>query len=109
MGARTDPELAAQLRKAAAGEAPVEAVIALRRDGAAADTAAVAEDLLARVKDQTGAEPQDYNVFRNLGSFVVAAPPAFIERLLEQPEVESAMANRQSRPVVEPLGRRSTG
>jgi hypothetical protein len=108
MAARTDPVLTAQLRDAAAGEQPVGAVIALRRDSARTGGDAVTgltEDLLARVKEQTGAEAHDYNVFRNLGSFAVVAPPRFIEGLIEQPEVESAIANRQPEAVVEPLGR----
>src|ERR687890_762856 len=108
MAARTDPVLSAQLREAAAGEEPVEAVIGLRQEegGAGGDAVTrLTEDLLARVKVQTGAEAHDYNVFRNLGSFAVVAPARFIQGLIEQPEVESAIANRQPEAVVEPLGR----
>jgi hypothetical protein len=110
MATRTDPVLSAQLREAAAGDEPVQAVIGLREEegGAGGDAVTgLTEDLLARVKEQTGAEARDYNVFRNLGSFVVVAPARFIEGLLEQPEVESAMANRQPEAIVEPLGRPS--
>jgi hypothetical protein len=110
MGTRTDPVLSAQLAEAAAGDRPVQAVIGLRRDSggaASADVGAVTEALLDRVTRATGSEALDYNVFGNLGSFVVVAPPTFIRGLLEQPEVESAIANRQPRPVVEPLGRPS--
>jgi hypothetical protein len=109
MAARTDPVLSAQLREAAAGEEPVQAVIGLREEGEGAGdgdaVTALTEDLLARVKEQTGAEAHDYNVFRNLGSFAVVAPARFIQALIEQPEVESAIANRQPEAVVEPLGR----
>ena len=109
MAARTDPVLSAQLRAAAAGEAPVEAVIGLRQEGRGAGdgdaVAALTEDLLARVREQTGAEAHDYNVFRNLASFAVVAPARVIASLIEQPEVESAIANRQPGAVVEPLGR----
>ena len=108
MAARTDPVLSAQLREAAAGEEPVEAVIGLRQEegGAGGDAVtSLTQDLLARVKEQTGAEAHDYNVFRNLGSFAVVAPARFIQGLIEQPEVESAIANRQPEAVVEPLGR----
>ena len=112
MAARTDPVLSAQLDEAAAGERPVQAVIGLHRDSGggastAGDVGALTADLLARVTRATGSEALEHNVFRNLGSFVVVAPPAFIRGLLEQPEVESAMANRQPEPVVEPLGRPS--
>jgi hypothetical protein len=109
MAARTDPVLSAQLRAAAAGEEPVQAVIGLRQEGpGAADGDAVTgltEDLLARVREQTGAEAQDYNVFRNLASFAVVAPARFIASLIAQHKVESAIANRQPGAVVEPLGR----
>jgi hypothetical protein len=105
MAARTDPVLSAQLREAAAGEEPVQAVIGLREEGDGAAVTGLTEDLLARVKEQTGAEAHDYNVFRNLGSFAVVAPARFIQALIEQPEVESAIANRQPEAVVEPLGR----
>ena len=111
MAARMDPALSAQLDAAAADDQPVQAVIALRRDAGPAagaqDVGAIAEDLLARVARETGCAPVDHNVFRNLGSFVVVAPPQFVRALLEQPEVEAAMANRQPGPVVEPLGGRA--
>jgi hypothetical protein len=112
MAVRMDPALSAQLDAAAADDQPVQAVIALRRDAGPAaaggqDVGALAEDLLSRVARETGTPPVDHNVFRNLGSFVVVAPPAFVRCLLEQPEVEAAMANRQPGPVVEPLGGRA--
>jgi hypothetical protein len=34
-------------------------------------------------------------VFPNLGYFVLSAPPGFVERVLDQPEVASASANRK--------------
>ncbi len=106
-----DPTLSAQLDASAAGGEPVGAVIALRSDaagnGAAPasgdEVACLAEDLLDRVGRETGSQARDYNVFRNLGSFVVVASSTFIRVLLEQPEVESAMANRQPGPVVAPV------
>src|SRR5215468_397811 len=96
--ARVDPELSRQLSAAKASTAPVQAVFRLRSDakGAAAPsperTEALARELLDRVKDETAAEPTAHNVFRNLGYFVVAAEPRFIEALIDQPEVASAQA-----------------
>lgn len=108
MAARTDPTLSAQLDGSTAGDEPIQAVIALRaNDGPPAsgdDVACLTEDLLDRVGRETGSQARDYNVFRNLGSFVVVASSTFIRTLLEQPEVESAMANRQPQPVVAPVG-----
>jgi hypothetical protein len=102
--AQVDPELRRQLSRAATAEAePVEAVLRLRpptrrgaapSGGAARDLAAV---VVARVAREMGASPGDYdvNVFENLGYFVLAAPPDFVERVLDQPEVASASANRR--------------
>jgi hypothetical protein len=102
--AQVDPELRRQLSRAATAEAgPVEAVLRLRpavRRGASPSGSA-ARDLaalvVARVAEQLGASPGDYdvNVFENLGYFVLAAPPDFVERVLDQPEVASASANRR--------------
>ena len=57
----------------------------------------VARDLLARVAEEMGAAASDYdfNVFPNLGYLVLSAPAGFVERVLHQPEVASASANRR--------------
>jgi hypothetical protein len=104
---RVDPELRRQLSRAATARtepaAPVEAVLRLRpatrrgpapSGGEARDLAAV---VVARVAEELGVSPGDYdvNVFENLGYFVLAAPPGFVERVLDQPEVASASANRR--------------
>ncbi len=36
-----------------------------------------------------------FNVFPNLGYFVLVAAPVFVERVVDQPEVASASANRR--------------
>jgi len=107
-----DSELLQQLEAAQENGEPVEAVVSLRAeagsDYVSADrTEEISHDVLDRVERKTGVSPDKLNVFRNLGTFVVAAEPAFVVELLEQPEVESAAANRRGEPVVEPLGRRS--
>ena len=82
----------------------MEAVLRLRnpvrrseRTAPTRSTQEVAETLFERVADDCGLRARDYewNVFPNLGYAVVSAPPAFIERLLSQPEVLSASANRR--------------
>jgi hypothetical protein len=102
--ARVDPELRRQLRDAAAAEAaPVEAVLRLRPTmrSARAPTPGATRDLAAlvvgRVAEELGAaaDQYDFNVFPNLGYFVLSAPPGFVERVLDQPEVASASANRK--------------
>ena len=100
--APSDPEISPGLRRQldAAGEAErVEAVLTLRPDeaGEPAEPSAVEETVervLRRVAEETGTTDYDFNVFGFLESFAVAAEPRFIERLLGQPEVESATANR---------------
>lgn len=59
------------------------------------ETDELARELLARVAEQVGGQADDFNIFRNMGSFVVSAKPAFVRALLEQPEVSSAVANQQ--------------
>jgi hypothetical protein len=104
---RADPELTRQLERAAADDAPVEAVFVLRlpRGRAAPDpaqTEALARELVDRVRDSTGRSVGDVHVFRNLGRFVVSADADVVRELLAQPEVESALANR--RPGEERVG-----
>jgi len=103
---KVDPELRRQLNGAAAAEAkPVEAVLRLRptpRSAAAPPpkaTRQLAELVVSRVAEELGVAEGEYelNVLPNLGYFVLAAPPVFVERVLDQPEVASASANRRKR------------
>ena len=102
--ARVDPELRRQLSDAATAEAaPVEAVLRLRpttRSSVAPPPGAtrdLAELVVGRVAEELGAAAGRYDVtvFPNLGYFVLSAPPGFVERVLDQPEVASASANRR--------------
>lgn len=101
---KVDPELRRQLTEAAASApGPVEAVLRLRstlrstRTPAPEATRDLAQQLVARVAKELGAAAGEYdlNVFPNLGYCVVSAPPGFVERVLVQPEVASASANRR--------------
>jgi len=102
---KIDPELRRQLDRAAASKpAPVEAVLRLRpptrrssRPPVPEAAQDVARELLARVAEEVGAAASDYdfNVFPNLGYLVLSAPAGFVERVLHQPEVASASANRR--------------
>jgi hypothetical protein len=99
---KIDPELVKQLDATAASQdTKVEAVIRLKPDDASQivpapeKTETLASDLMERVKGQVGKSATRYNVFRNLGSFVVSAHPSFIRELISQPEVASAVANQQ--------------
>ncbi len=52
-----------------------------------------AEAVLARVGKIVGETPQAHNVFRRMQSLVVAASWRYVEELLKQPEVRSALPN----------------
>ena len=112
MGKKTtiDPELIRQLDAAqgrtkaakltAAGTDPVQAVIYLHPTDAgqtavpADQIQGVVDALLGRVAKAVGEVPQRHNTFQNLGSFAIQADPKFIRELIRQPEVASAVANR---------------
>lgn len=106
-----DPELERQLA-ASAGHTPVEAVVRLRaKPGVAApppeETERIARELVGRAQKASGEQEDAINVFKYLGSFAVSAKPAFLKTLLAQPEVESALANRQpDTGMIEPVEKR---
>ena len=98
MPVKVDKELMNQL--AAAHDGTVEAVVKLKPAGTQIVPAPERmEKLTKRILDRTsknsGHKPERYNVFRNLGSFVVAANPGFIRELISQPEVSAVIANQQ--------------
>jgi hypothetical protein len=96
---RADPELLRQLDEAEASKEPVEAVFILRRPSGSVlapdEVEQVANQVLGRVQDETGSQVKDVNVFKNMGSFVVAGESLLLRRLLDQPEIEAGIANRQ--------------
>lgn len=119
---KTDPELARQLDDPSADAKPVEAVFRLRPGNSLVVSPEKTEQLtkrvLQRVTNRVGQSAHALNIFRNLGSFVVAARPVFLRELLSQPEIASAMANqrptgllippRNKKTVNAPRTRRST-
>lgn len=114
--AKIDRELTRQLDELEDQE-PLSASFSLQSAGTRAvstpeETERCVHDLLKKVEDLVGMSPSHYRVFKNIGSFCVTAPPAFIRKLSEQHEVETATASRQpeemlirpvsSEPVPEP-------
>jgi hypothetical protein len=105
---KVDPELRRQLNGAAAAARaqPVEAILRLRPTPRSAIappphvTRQLAELVVNRVAEELGAGEEEYevNVFPHLGYFVLSAPPVFVERVVDQPEVASASANRRKGP-----------
>jgi hypothetical protein len=97
--ARADPELLHQLDEAEASKEPVEAVFILRRPSGSVlapdEVEKVTNEVLGRVQREDGSQVKDVNVFKNMGSFVVVGEPPLLRRLLDQPEIEAGIANRQ--------------
>jgi hypothetical protein len=118
-----DPELARQLA-ASTDDGRVEAVVRLQpQDGLPAtppeETERLAHELVQRTQKASGEQEDAVNVFKYLGSFAISASPAFLKALIAQPEVASALANKQPdsgmiRPVdkrparIEDVGRERT-
>lgn len=100
---RADPELLRQLDKAEASTDPVEAVFILRRPSGSVlapdEVEHLTDQVLTRVQREAGSQVKDVNVFKNMGSFAVAGEPSLLRRLLDQPEIEAGIANRQSGSV----------
>lgn len=92
--ATANPALERQLRDAERRKVPVHAVLILRPGGD--DTEIVVKNLLERVERRTGEKSSALNVFPNLRSFVVEAPPHFLRELLDQREIQSGMPNRSA-------------
>jgi hypothetical protein len=116
---KTDPTLLKQMKRRG-GAASVSAVFRLRPRAAAelalppGETEAAMRRVLDRVTGSVGTPPDGYRAFPSLGSFSVSAKPKFLRALLDQPEILSAMANRQDedlrlKPVPAPRRARKPG
>lgn len=102
-------------RPAAARE-PLQAVVTLKPESwldvasAATDAAPLMEQLLERIKKQSGMEPERVQLFPNIGAFSISADPTFIEQLTRQPEVLHAAPNtRDDSMKIEPVRKRTVG
>src|SRR5689334_1118524 len=109
---RTDPELRRQIEAAADTGRPVAATFSLRGDPGAvpepAEVEARVASLLEKVGEKTGQRPADVQVFGNIGSFAVSAPPEFVAQLARQPEVVTATASQPAEDIlIRPVRRRS--
>jgi hypothetical protein len=96
---KADPELLRQLGETAASAERVEAVFILGRSKGALlppeEVERVAHQVLDRVEREAGSKAMDVHVFKHMGSFVVAGKPSLLRLLLDQPEIEAGIANRQ--------------
>jgi|RhiMetdeSRZDD1v2_1073273.scaffolds.fasta_scaffold177914_3 hypothetical protein len=91
--ADVDPDLEQQL-SSAAEDTPVEAVLVLRRNDLDAQDMTSPESLLQRVSGNEPRAATIINYLPRLGVLIVRAFPSIIRRLIAQPEVATASANR---------------
>src|SRR5881628_3865458 len=104
--AKADPELIRQLNGTEASKEDIAAVVRLQPDDPSQivpspeRTEELTQKILERVKKKVGSSESRYNVFKNLGSFVVSAEPEFLRELISQPEVAAAVANKQPEGTV---------
>lgn len=96
---KTDPELIRQIDSAAAANDPIQAVFSLdlpiRKLADPKQVEETATQVLSRIERESGLKPKELNIFRNLGSFAVSANPSLIRKLIDAPEIASAIANKK--------------
>ena len=98
---KIDPELTRQINSAAANESPIQAVFSLDLpmkkliDPEQVEKATT--QILRRAEEESGAKPEDINIFQNIGSFSVSAAPSFIRKLIDDPGVAAAVANKRKK------------
>ena len=109
---RIDPELTRQLDRSSADDI-VEMVVHVGPASAGArplepeETKQLVEDLVARAGRKTGHTQFDFNVFPYMSSFAISGSPEFIRTLVAEPEVVSAVANRQPEGgLIRPMNKR---
>jgi hypothetical protein len=93
IGVDVDPELERQLALAKGNEA-VEVVLVLRQSGADRQHRSSPEALLRRVGRNELAGAIEHTMLPQLGVLIVRAQARIIRRLIAQPEVAIASANR---------------
>jgi hypothetical protein len=112
MVAKVHPELLEQM--AQAGNRPIQAVVHLRPAANHAaipspeESASLAQQVLERTAAQVGYPARKSNVLRNLACLIVEADPQFVQALLQQPEVVSALPNQTTEnPFIPPVAKHS--
>ena len=92
---KIDPELTRQLDEADTDDAPVQAVVHFRSSGRRGPSGVteVADAAIGSASSKAGTAPIRVNVMRYLGVMSVEAPASFVRALLDEEDVESALAN----------------
>ena len=99
---KIDPELTRQISSVGAGNDSIEAVFSLDLPMKKLLNPSTVEEttqkVLRRVEEEVGSKPTVVNVFENLGSFAVSAEAPFIQRIIDDPDIATAVANNQAEP-----------
>lgn len=95
IGADVDPELERQLAQAE-GDELIEAVLLLRQDGHSSQWQEQLNTMLQLVREHEPAGTVESTLLPRLGVLIVRARPAIIRRLIAQPGVDIASANRET-------------
>jgi hypothetical protein len=103
---KTDPELLRQIDSVGASNDSIQAVFSLDLPLKKMLDPNIVEEtthkVLRRAEEELGHKPKDVSVFKNLGSFAVSADASFIRRIIDDPDIASAVASNQPDPDVEP-------
>lgn len=101
---KTDPELLRQIDAVQTNNESIQAVFSLALPlKKLLDPKQVEEttnQVLERAEKEVGSKPKDVNIFKNLGSFVVSADASFIRQIIDDPDIETALANKQAKKVL---------
>lgn len=100
---KTDPELLRQIDKVDENNDSIQAVFSLDLPmKQLLDPKQVEEttnQVLERAEKEAGSKPKDVNIFKNLGSFAVSADASFIRKIIDDPDIASAVANKQPKKI----------
>ena len=101
---KTDPELLRQIDSAADNNEYIQAVFSLALPTKKLlDPQQVEEttnQVLHRAEEEVGSKPSDVNIFKNMGSFVISADASFIQKVIDDPDVASAIANKKGKALL---------
>lgn len=102
---KTDPELLRQIDSVGTNDDSIQAVFSLalpiKKLLDPKQVEETANQVLERAEKEVGSKPKDVNIFKNLGSFVVSADASFIRQIIDDPDIASAIANKQPGKISE--------
>ncbi len=102
---KTDPELIKQIDSVKADNEQIQAVFSLDLPLKKLLDPKQVEDtthrVLQRAQERAGSQAEDVNIFENLGSFSVSADASVIRQIIDDPDIKTAVANRQTKKTTQ--------